>query len=129
MIDAYWQKMGGKPFKQHPAKRAGSSVTGSKRRRADDSPSATNGAGPSKRGRRSTAAVPAITDQEEDPEADELSAFSKDHKDSMAPYADFANWEEHIKSIETVERGANDKLVVYMIMQAAQSRLSCVGWY
>ena len=46
-----------------------------------------------------------------------MSAFSKDHKDSMAPYADFANWEEHIKSIETVERGANDKLVVYMIMQ------------
>lgn len=113
MIDNYWSKLGGKPNKG-PQKRGATSATGSKRRRAEDSPTG-NGAGPSKRGRRNNA-VPAVTDQEEDPEADELSAFSKDHKESMAPYADYASWEEHVKSIETIERGANDKLVVYMIM-------------
>jgi hypothetical protein len=34
----------------------------------------------------------------------------------MAPYADHPSWEDQVKSIETIERGANDKLVVYMIM-------------
>jgi hypothetical protein len=112
MIDNYWTKMGGKPVKGQ-SKRGAQTTTGSKRRRAEDSPS-NSGAGPSKRGRRS--AVPAITDQEEDPEADDLSAFARDHKDSMAPYADHKSWEDQIKSIETIERGANDKLVVYMVM-------------
>lgn len=112
MIDNYWTKMGGKPVKGQ-SKRGTQTTTGSKRRRAEDSPSNSD-AGPSKRGRRS--AVPAITDQEEDREADDLSAFAKDHKDSMAPYADHPSWEDQVKSIETIERGANDKLVVYMIM-------------
>lgn len=108
MIDAYWAKLGGKPQKAG-SKRGEASA--SKRKRTEDSPS--NNAGPSKRGRR---ALPPVSDLPSDAEAEEASAFARTHKDSMKEYADRKSWENDVKSIETIERGPNEKLIVYMVM-------------
>jgi hypothetical protein len=45
-----------------------------------------------------------------------LADLAEGHKDSIAKYKDLASWEEHVDRISTVERGANNRLVVYMIM-------------
>ena len=118
MIDSYWSKMGGKPQKAG-SKRA--EASGSKRRRADDSPS--NNASPSKRGRR---ALPPVSDLPSDAEAEEASAYARTHKDSMKDYADRESWEDDVKSIETVERGANEKLVVSLIMWVVSAIMAVV---
>lgn len=104
MIDAHWAKSGGKPDLK-PAKGSNAAASSSKRRL--DSPSISET--PAKASKRSKRAVP----QEDEPE---LGEYAKAHKASMDAYKDLEDWEDQIHSVETVERGANNNLMVYMIM-------------
>jgi hypothetical protein len=45
-----------------------------------------------------------------------LGELAEGHKDSISKYKDLSSWEEHVDRISTVERGANNRLIVYMIM-------------
>lgn len=52
----------------------------------------------------------------EDHDEQTLGDVANDHKDSMAAYKDLPSWEEHVDRISTVERSANNRLVVYLVM-------------
>jgi hypothetical protein len=38
------------------------------------------------------------------------------HPDDLAKYIDVENWEDLVASVDTVERGPDDTLIVYMTM-------------
>jgi hypothetical protein len=42
--------------------------------------------------------------------------FVKTHVDSIDKYADVKNWEKLVAEIDTIERGSDHKLLVYMTM-------------
>lgn len=66
---------------------------------------------PSKRQRGANASADESTKDNGDDETFQLS-----HVDPMDAYKDLADWEDKVASIETIERGANNNLVVYMVM-------------
>lgn len=61
---------------------------------------------PAKRGRASRAT--AIDDSTVN--------FEDTHKDSSDKFMDVADWEPLVKSVDTVERGSNDELLIYLTM-------------
>jgi len=119
LIDEYWSSKGGKPGKikpGRPSKASQTPVTSSTRkRRGVSSIEALSDVEPdkatSKRAKRNHSA--AATDQQAEGIEEGLDAT---YTDSMAPYADLANWEDKVKEIVTIERARNTRLVVYMIM-------------
>jgi hypothetical protein len=42
--------------------------------------------------------------------------FVKTHVDSIDKYANVKNWEDLVAEVDTIERGPDDKLLVYMTM-------------
>lgn len=67
-----------------------------------------------KRKRGSAAASQAVQEPEETFEEDH--EYSKSHVDQSTPYDNETNWEELVKSIETVERTEDGQLMAYMTM-------------
>jgi hypothetical protein len=91
--------MGGKP-----SKKAQTPMTGSKRRRGASSPP------------HNTASKRSTRKKDDEEDDAQVGQYATEYKDSMAPYADWKNWEECVDKVETVERGANEKLTVYLLM-------------
>jgi hypothetical protein len=114
IIDEYWNKKGGRPAPPSATKskkKTAASQT-SKRKSTSQTPQSkkhqlTGGGSPSRNGGK-----PPANETEEPMLAD----MADQHKDSIAKYKDLASWEEHVERISTVERGANNRLVVYMVM-------------
>jgi hypothetical protein len=53
----------------------------------------------------------------EDDEDEDLGPdFVKTHVDSIEKYADVKDWEKLVKEIDTIERGSDNKLLVFMTM-------------
>jgi hypothetical protein len=51
----------------------------------------------------------------EEEEEDELD-FDTTHVDSMEKYKDIADWEEKVESVDTIDRGSDGVLIVYLTM-------------
>jgi hypothetical protein len=122
LIDEYWNSKGGKPGKGKPGRQSKSSQppasSSIRKRRGGSSVEALSdaeaGVTTSKRAKRDHSATPAATaDLAGEGAEDGLDAT---HKDSMAAYADLADWEDKVKDIVTIERTRNNRLVVYMVM-------------
>ena len=64
--------------------------------------------------RKETRPTEAADEEEED---DGMGAdFVKTHVDSIDKYADIKDWEKLIAEVDTIERGSDNKLLVYMTM-------------
>ncbi|CAK9781733.1 unnamed protein product [Cutaneotrichosporon oleaginosum] len=95
MIDAYLAKQP----KHAPKRGRPSSATPSK---------------PAKRGRpaRSSQAAKALED-------DEI-GFQETHRDSAEKFKDVADWEPLVKQVDSIERGSDNTLVVYLTMKSGE---------
>jgi hypothetical protein len=119
IIDDYWNKKGGRPAPSSASKSKRKSTAGTnskrqvshtpstKKRRFSESPSAAGTKEKNGAGEKMTV---------EDHDEQTLGDVANDHKDSMAAYKDLPSWEEHVDRISTVERSANNRLVVYLVM-------------
>jgi len=56
------------------------------------------------------------TSEDEEEEDDVGDDFVKTHVDSIDKYANVKNWEDLVAEVNTIERGPNNKLLVYMTM-------------
>ncbi|KAJ9099283.1 hypothetical protein QFC21_004164 [Naganishia friedmannii] len=123
IINDYWTKKGGRPAPSSATKSKRKSAGGTnskrqvshtpstKKRRLSASPSA-----PGNKARNGTVGGgEKMTVEDHDEQT--LGDVANDHKDSMANYKDLRSWEEHVDRISTVERGANNRLVVYLVMK------------
>ncbi len=125
LIDEYWAKNGGRPVKS--GKQTGRP---SKSSQAASAPAASSSA----RKRRNASPVERSIDVDKPTSSkrhrgvssgsnvedgvgeDDNEVFAETHMDPMDAYKDLADWEDKVATIETIERGANNNLVVYMIM-------------
>jgi hypothetical protein len=92
MIDAYLAKL-----PKHSAKRG---------RQSTGTPSKP----PAKRGRASKASLAAKALE------DEEITFPDTHTDSADKFMDVADWEPIVKQVDSIERGSNNDLAVYLTM-------------
>jgi len=56
------------------------------------------------------------TSEDEEEEDDVGDDFVKTHVDSIDKYANVKNWEDLVAEVNTIERGPDNKLLVYMTM-------------
>jgi hypothetical protein len=56
------------------------------------------------------------TPEDEEEEEDMGDDFVKTHVDSIDKYANVKNWEDLVAEVDTIERGPDNKLLVYMTM-------------
>ena len=56
------------------------------------------------------------TAEDEEEEDDVGDDFVKTHVDSIDKYANVKNWEDLVAEVNTIERGPDNKLLVYMTM-------------
>ncbi|KAJ9116387.1 hypothetical protein QFC22_004828 [Naganishia vaughanmartiniae] len=121
IINDYWNKKGGRPAPNSASKSKRKSTSGTnskrqvshtpstKKRRLSSSPSATG-----TKEKNGTTGGDKMTIEDHDEPT--LGNVADIHKDSMANYKDLSSWEDHVDRISTVERSANNRLVVYLVM-------------
>ncbi|GHJ90317.1 hypothetical protein NliqN6_6719 [Naganishia liquefaciens] len=109
IIDDYWSKQGGRPAPSSTSKSkkraASASQTNNSKRTGSSQPQQNKKA--DRDGQRARA----------EREEAELERLAQEHQDPVSQYKDLANWEDSVQKISTVERGPNNRLVVYMIMK------------
>jgi len=50
---------------------------------------------------------------------DEMPGYDETHDDDLNKYLDVQNWEGLVASVDTIERGQDETLIVYMAMYVA----------
>lgn len=45
-----------------------------------------------------------------------MAGYEDSHQDDLSKYLDVEDWEELVQSVDTIERGEDDTLLVYMTM-------------
>lgn len=110
LVSAYWAKT---PKTELGVKKRGRPSTSSQSAaRAAKAPrqSTTSTTGAARNEKQS--AEPEDEDEDDGMGAD----FVKTHVDSIDKYADVKDWEKVVKEIDTIERGSDNKLLVFMTM-------------
>lgn len=106
VLDKYWE---GRPktavvTKGKRSRPSGASATGSPSAQPKSKATRTNGSS-----KRKPIKV-------EDDEQEEEIGFDKTHIDSMDKYEDVSDWETLVESVDTIERGSDGLLKVYLTM-------------
>jgi hypothetical protein len=108
-VSAYWATRPKKSIKNEPA---------TKRARPSKAPNAT----PKPRATQGRSKRKSPVDDDDD-----IPGYDETHNDDLQKYLDVEDWEDLVASVDTIERGHDETLVVYMTMYVPCQSLLIVG--
>lgn len=119
LVSAYWAKQ---PKADLGVKKRGR-VSAAPEERATKTPRVS--ASGAKKGRPSQNGKHPVEPETEEEEDDDAFEFSESHVDSIEKYKDIQDWEDLVKSVDTIERGSDKKLMVYLTMYVSHVTCEC----